>query len=463
MEERKRLLKNTLIIALGNMGAKVISFLLLPLYTSLLSTSEYGTYDLIITIGSFLLPVVTLCMQESMFRFIIEYKDDESKFDIIITHTSVIFASGLLILVGISFILSRFINIPYLNYIVLYVITASLFTYSNNLLRASDQIKQYAIVSSVKNILQLILNVVCILVLKTGIEGLLISLYVSELVAFLWVFFRNKLWNHFKLNTIDFSFLKEMLIYSLPLIPNSICGKMLYMSDRLIIGAVLGPNANGIYSISYKFPNIIESLYHYFYNAWCESASRVISKGKSEAEKYYNQLYKTINDITFSSILLMISCMPILFRIFIRGDYIEGFNYVPILTLSMYCSCMSQFYSGMFAALKETKIIAKTTVISAFINLAVTILLIFNFGLYAAAISSLISNAFILFLRIKKLNSRDDINIHNISFIKECVFSIIILSLSNYNSVLLCTISIIISVFYFIYINSWIFKSIIKV
>ena len=50
MTENVRLLKNTVIIMLGNFGTKLISFLLLPLYTSILSTEEYGTYDFILAI-----------------------------------------------------------------------------------------------------------------------------------------------------------------------------------------------------------------------------------------------------------------------------------------------------------------------------------------------------------------------------------------------------------------------------
>ena len=72
MNEKKRLLKNTGLIAIGNFGAKMISFLLLPLYTSILTTEEYGTYDFIVAVSTFLLPVVTVSMHEAMFRFIID-------------------------------------------------------------------------------------------------------------------------------------------------------------------------------------------------------------------------------------------------------------------------------------------------------------------------------------------------------------------------------------------------------
>ena len=58
MNENKRLIKNTGIIAIGNIGTKLISFLLLPLYTTLLSTAEYGTFDYIISIATFCVPFI---------------------------------------------------------------------------------------------------------------------------------------------------------------------------------------------------------------------------------------------------------------------------------------------------------------------------------------------------------------------------------------------------------------------
>ncbi len=79
MQEKKKLLQNTFIIALGRCSTQVLSFLLLPLYTSLLSTSEYGNYDLLNTISIFIIPFITLLMEESMFRFLIDAKDEKEK------------------------------------------------------------------------------------------------------------------------------------------------------------------------------------------------------------------------------------------------------------------------------------------------------------------------------------------------------------------------------------------------
>ena len=79
----KDLAFNTIIIGIGKFSTQIVSFLLLPLYTSILSTEEYGIYDLILTITTFALPFITLLMEESMFRFLIDCKDDTQKKNVI--------------------------------------------------------------------------------------------------------------------------------------------------------------------------------------------------------------------------------------------------------------------------------------------------------------------------------------------------------------------------------------------
>lgn len=79
MNQKKQLLKNTAIIAIGKLSTQIVSFLLLPLYTAKLSTEEFGTYDFFVTLSVFLLPIITLLMEESMFRFLIDADDLKSK------------------------------------------------------------------------------------------------------------------------------------------------------------------------------------------------------------------------------------------------------------------------------------------------------------------------------------------------------------------------------------------------
>ena len=89
----KYLLKNTAIFALGSIGTKVISFFLVPLYTNILSTSEYGVVDLVTTICTVLAPILILNINEAIMRFSL----DEN------ANTTEIMSVGIMLL-GMSFI-----------------------------------------------------------------------------------------------------------------------------------------------------------------------------------------------------------------------------------------------------------------------------------------------------------------------------------------------------------------------
>ena len=98
MNRKRELVKNTIIISIGKFSTKLVSFLLLPLYTYILSPAEFGEYDLLNIISIFLIPVITLQMDEGMFRFLIDAKNSDDKSEvfsntIIFTAISTIFCS----------------------------------------------------------------------------------------------------------------------------------------------------------------------------------------------------------------------------------------------------------------------------------------------------------------------------------------------------------------------------------
>lgn len=69
MNRTNELVKNTFIITIGKFATQILSFLLLPLYTGRLSADEYGNYDFIIAIATFVMPLITLLLEESLLDF----------------------------------------------------------------------------------------------------------------------------------------------------------------------------------------------------------------------------------------------------------------------------------------------------------------------------------------------------------------------------------------------------------
>lgn len=440
----------------------MISFLLLPLYTSILTTSEYGTYDYIVAVSTFLLPVVTVSMHEAMFRFIIESGNHGEQFSRVVSNAFLTILTGIVILGCVLGGLHFFTPLQNALYIWIYTTASSLYTFSNNLLRGMGKIKEYAIISSCKNVIQLVLNVIVIAVLRWGMEGLLFSICVSEVFAFLTVAYTSKIWHYIRFGYLSRNQIRSMVNYSFPLIPNALSAQVINLSDRLVINAFMGASSNGIYSISYKFPNMIETVYHYFYTAWSESASRVIARGKEEATKYYQSLYGLIDNLIYSVVILMTATMPILFRIFVRGDYVQGFRCIPILMFAMYFDCIAKFYSGLYTAIKQTKIMATSTVIAAVVNIVVNIVLINWIGLYAAAGATLVADIVMVVIRHRHIKGEFEIKIDFKKVTIEIVLTLVIVALYSYSNWIRIGLSILLAGIYALIANREIISSLIR-
>lgn len=107
----KTLIKNTGIIAIGNISTKLINFLLLPLYTSLISTEDYGTIDLLSTYTTLILAVVSLQLYQAVFRFVAVDRDDPEK-----TKSTITTIFGLSFIAAVVYAISFVILSPFFHF-----------------------------------------------------------------------------------------------------------------------------------------------------------------------------------------------------------------------------------------------------------------------------------------------------------------------------------------------------------
>lgn len=418
MKSKKRLIKNTIIIAIGKFSTQIVSFLLLPLYTSILTKAEYGTFDFINTLVLFLVPIFTLLMEEAMFRFLIDADSKEEK-KIVITQSIIFVVANLIIGSLILFIILSILKYEYKYYLILFIFASIYNGLSQALSRGTGQIKLYSFTAFASSSLSIILNVIFIVYFRIGVKGLLLSFIVANIISPTFVFIRLKIWNYISTKNINIDKMKEMIKYSIPLVPNSVSWVIINLSSRLIITPILGVEANGIYAIANKFPNIMNTIYGYFYTAWKEEASRAIKEEGSV--KYYNLIYKDLKRVLFAISICLISILPLIFGIFIDKSFSQAYKYIPLLIISMFFCNISGFYGGIFSAMKDTKVMGSSTIISAIINIVLNILLIKPLGLYSAVLSTVIANLVICIYRNVKLrkyiNFEEDNKFYLISII----------------------------------------------
>ena len=373
MNQKKELVKNTLIISIGKFSTQIVSFLLLPLYTSLLTTKEYGTYDFLNTISIFLIPCVTLLMDEGMFRFLIDAKDNNSKSEIFTSTFAFTFISffiwGILI-----FIVGNILKYPFTNYLIFYILASLLSALAGSTARGLGKFKIYSLFCFLSSVLTILLNILFILGLHMGLSSLFISYILGNSIVSIWLLLKIQVPKYVNMKNLHKKNLKEMIKYSFPLVPNSISWNAIALTDRVLIVNILGEGQNGIYSVGNRFPTIINTCYSYFNLSWKESASKVVNQ--KDKDDFYNSVYINLNHLLISVSIVIVAFLPFIFDFFIKNAYREAYNYIPLMILSVYLSNLSNFCSGIFSAYKDTKILAKTTVLAAIINFIVGFLLI---------------------------------------------------------------------------------------
>ena len=400
MNQKKQLLKNTAIIAIGKLSTQIVSFLLLPLYTAKLSTEEFGTYDFFVTLSVFLLPIITLLMEESMFRFLIDADDLKSK-KRTITATIVYTAVGTVIFTILAAIIMGIIHYEYAVIFIIFIISNILLGLSNALSRGMGKVNLYSLSNFILGVITIILNILFIVTFKLGVNGLLWSNIIANTATAVIMFYKLHLPQFVSKKDFSRETLGKMIRYSAPLVPNNLSWVIISLSDRLMLTQMTGADANGIYAVANKFPNIVYTCYGFFSTAWRESAARILKE--ENKSQYYNSIYKDVKFFLKAIVLGLIAIMPLAFPLLVNESYNDAYKYIPILIISIYYTNMSNFYGGIFTAYKNTKIMGSTTAVAAVINIVINIIFIPKFGIYAATFSTLISNIVVYFYRRYKI------------------------------------------------------------
>ena len=447
MSREKNLAKNTIIITIGKICTQLITFFLLPLYTGILSTEEYGTVDLLNTLVSLLLPIVTFQVEQAIFRELIEVRDDkiaESK--IISSGVITVFFQCIIYLIIFSLI-SPFINNNYKFFLATNVVTYIFLSLFQQIARGFGDNKKYAIGSFISALFTIIFNILFLVVIKLGAYGMLLGTMSGQLIASLYLFISLKLYKYIRVSEYKKDIIKKLWKYSIPLIPNAISWWIFNASDRVIATMFLGVDQNGILAASLKFSSVFITFYNIFNMSWTESISVAIND--EDVDDYFNKMFNIILNLFTAMSIGMISCMPFVFPIMINEKFGSGYGLVPISIIASLFNVVVGLLSVIYVAKKNTKAIANTSIASAIINIVVHLSLIKFVGLYAAVISTFASFFIMSIYRLIDINKKYfKIKINKFLIIKTIITLIIVIPLYYINNIYLNIISLIIAIIF---------------
>ena len=392
----KYFLKNLSIFTISNFITKLLMFLMLPLYTSILTSKEYGTIDMITTTVNLAMPILTLCITEAIIRFTIE--ENTNRKQILLNSLNIAFKGYILLLIasivawiiGIEFKILIIFNIYYLVYTV-----SSLLTYY---LKGLERIKIIGWASVIRVITLILLNCLLLLYLKLSVVGYYVSLIVSDIIVIIIYIYnlkKNKVVGNDEKNT---TLKKEMIKYSKNFVLNSISWWINNASDKYILLLFYDLDITGIYSVAYKIPTIIEFVQAIYSQAWQISAIKEYNKKNSV--EFFSNMYKIYNIIIIFTVCLILIFLKVISKILFAKEFFIAWKYVPFLLLAILFGALAGFLGSIYAANKDSKMYARSTAIGAMTNIILNFLLIPSMAAHGAAVATCISYAIVWILRL---------------------------------------------------------------
>ena len=370
MNKYKKLIGNTVIFAIGSFSSKLLVFLLMPLYTRVLTTSDYGVMDIIVNTSNLLIPIVMVSINEGIIRFGLERRllerrplhraggvpggvsclwpvypfDEVGGVHLQLYHADLCLCAGGLPQIG---------GVP--------------------VCAGHRLCELYAFDGILSTFTTVVFNIPLLVVFKWGINGYVLSTVLSNVLSVLFLFWIANLKKFVKPRQVSPAIAKAMLVYSLPLIPTTIfwwiTNVCLYM-----VTYFLGESANGLFSVAYKIPTVITMISGIFSQAWQISA--VTEADDPGQSRFYSDIFSSYQTVVFmcaSGVLLLIK--PIT-AILVSEAFYPSWKYVPFLVLSVIFSCFVTFLGTFYMVAKKNAMALVTTCVGAGLNLVLNYFLI---------------------------------------------------------------------------------------
>ncbi|EGO8860293.1 hypothetical protein D7L51_14150 [Enterococcus faecalis] len=390
----KRLINHSIIFAIGNLGSKLITFLMLPLYTAILSQENFGKVDLLMTTISLMTPIISLSVFEGVLRFCMDNKYKKEK---IITNglfISVVGGSFLVLLIPTMLVF----KVHYASVVCIILFAQSIQMLFSYYAKSTNNLDIFAQNGIFLSVMTAVFNIIFLVFLRLGVNGYFYSMLLSLILSNIWLIYKLKIIHQLSMKFLDFYLMRELLKYSLPIIPNSIALWINNVANRYFILFFVGSYANGIFAVANKIPTLIGVLNTIFFQAWQIS---VIEQFDSEnKEVFYAQSFYLYSNFLFLGVSGLLVILRPLISLLVNESFYSAWKYVPLLLISVLYASFSGFFGQYYIASKKTNGLFNTTIIGAFINLVFNFFLIKRFSLIGAGISSIVSFLCLWIIRI---------------------------------------------------------------
>lgn len=387
MNSYKKLFNNSMVFAIGSLGSKLLNIILVPLYTYYLSTSEYGLVDLGITTIAMLLPIVSGSMQDAVMRFSM---DKTLRRDRTVTNSFLIIILGYLIFVLLYPVINALDILPgILKYLYIVLLLQIFDRFLAQYARGIGLTKAFAMAGFIATLFLGIFNILFIVQFNLGVDGYFLAMMASFAISIIYLLSQTKIYKKIRFSLVDLSFMRQLLSYSLPLIPNSLMWWTVNASSRFFILHFNGYEANGVYAVASKIPTVINLISTVFAQAWQLSAIEEVESKKTTT--FFSNIFNILVTTMFLAASLIILFIKPVLSIIVSDDFYIAWQASPFLVMGVVFSSFSSFLGAFYIATLKTNGVFRTSLIGGGLSIILNLILIPILGIIGAGISSMVS------------------------------------------------------------------------
>ena len=390
---------NIALFTISNFVSKILVFLLVPLYTGVLTTYEYGIADIMQVTLLLLVPMLTLNMGEAALRFGIE--NTEMRCSILKIGLSFVFRADAVV-VGLCIASFAFVSTDIKWYVLLFAllfISNSLYEFLILYFQGCEEVPIVVTGSVSSTAITIVSNIIFLLVIKTGLNGYIFSQVIAFTSASVIMLLLGRGAGLIRDLPENGDLKAKMLGYGAPLIAYSTGSWINNAADRYIVLALCGAAVNGVYGVAYKIPAILMVFQRIFAQAWQMSATKSYKDEKSG--EFFTDMYRTYNSFMVILCGLLILLVNPIAAFLFKKDFYEAWIYVPPLLISVIFGALTGFLGSICLAYKDSKSMGVATGVGAVANVAMNLALIPHFSAMGAAVATAVSYALMCALAYK--------------------------------------------------------------
>jgi O-antigen/teichoic acid export membrane protein len=337
--EIKQLGKQTFIYGLGSVASSAINFLLLPVYTRLLTTADYGMLDLLTSFSAIVSLFFAAGISTALFK--VYFRDcatEQEKKKCISSAIIFLMASGFfvfsMICLNLDFISKLLLGDAKHHHYILIVSATMVFNVLISIpmavFRAKDKPKRFVLLTTSQLLMNILLNILFVVQFRWGIMGVLYAGIISSgticLSMIPYLIWQNGI-------NLSLPLLKKMLVFGIPLIPVGAGLWIINLSNRYFMKSFLDFNQIGIFALGYRLGMIIQILIvNPLQIAWPPFMFKMATK--EDAKQLYARAFKFyVLLATFLSFLLSIFSIDIV-RIMSSPAFTSAYKVVPYLAFA---------------------------------------------------------------------------------------------------------------------------------